>query len=102
MPTKQVLSSVVAAWTDVSSAGKAGSPVHTADDAAMNYVNMFRNLNVGYFWMLMNCITSASYVDANLTCEEAHADGESGLAHAHTHQGNWVLGLGLHVMSRSL
>ncbi|EPX73207.1 GDP-mannose transporter Vrg4 [Schizosaccharomyces octosporus yFS286] len=41
-----VLSSIVAAWADIQSAGSSG----------------YTTLNSGYFWMFMNCITNAAFV----------------------------------------
>lgn len=60
----QVLSSVIAAWTDVSAALGAAVPADPAlslggFEAVSGAV---RKLNIGYFWMLINCITSAAYV----------------------------------------
>jgi GDP-mannose transporter len=59
-----VFSSVVAAWSDVTTSGKTKPIPVGSDDAAiaMNYVNMLRSLNAGYFWMLANCLASAAYV----------------------------------------
>jgi GDP-mannose transporter len=50
-----VLSSVVAAWADISHAiGNYGST-----DAAAAQIS---TLNAGYIWMFLNCLSSASYV----------------------------------------
>jgi len=60
-----VVSSVIAAWSDVSSvlsdslpAVSTGVSVNTLQSIA----GAVRGLNVGYFWMLVNCLTSAAYV----------------------------------------
>ncbi|KZV61635.1 UDP-galactose transporter [Peniophora sp. CONT] len=54
-----VVSSIIAAWSDVQSAADAapgtGVGLGTVTDAV-------RNLNAGYFWMLVNCLASAGYV----------------------------------------
>jgi GDP-mannose transporter len=63
VPPWQVFSSVVAAWSDVRAAGgDKVIPVGTEESEAMNYVNMLRSLNAGYWWMLLNCLVSAAYV----------------------------------------
>ena len=51
-----VLSSVVSAWADISAAitNYAGAPHETATELA--------SLNAGYIWMLLNCLSSATYV----------------------------------------
>lgn len=64
----QVLSSILAAWADVNNvAQKLGDslPVTAVMAIDMEFVSdTFRKLNMGYFWMLLNCLTSAAYVDA--------------------------------------
>jgi len=51
-----VISSVVAAWSDVThSAPSSPGGLHSV-------TSVVANLNVGYFWMLSNCLTSAAYV----------------------------------------
>ncbi|KAI0319620.1 hypothetical protein OF83DRAFT_1054653 [Amylostereum chailletii] len=54
-----VVSSVIAAWSDVSSAVTVVAPGTGSLEAVTGAV---QSLNVGYFWMLANCITSAAYV----------------------------------------
>ncbi|TFK39338.1 GDP-mannose transporter [Crucibulum laeve] len=60
-----VLSSVIAAWSDVSTALSASVPAVGAG-AAYNSLEgvagAVRGLNVGYFWMFLNCISSATFV----------------------------------------
>lgn len=50
-----VLSSVVAAWADITNA----LATHSSESAANAQI---ATLNAGYFWMLVNCICSAAYV----------------------------------------
>ncbi|KAI0924050.1 GDP-mannose transporter into the lumen of the Golgi [Taiwanofungus camphoratus] len=58
-----VLSSVIAAWADISEALTAGDPVVAEGLGALATVKgVVSNMNVGYFWMLVNCATSAAYV----------------------------------------
>lgn len=61
-----VLSSILAAWADVNNvAQKLGDslPVTAVMAIDMEFVSdTFRKLNMGYFWMLLNCLTSAAYV----------------------------------------
>ncbi|GBE86521.1 GDP-mannose transporter [Sparassis crispa] len=60
-----VISSVIAAWADISDALIAGDPA-VAESISMGRLaavkGIVTNLNVGYFWMLVNCLTSATYV----------------------------------------
>lgn len=51
-----VLSSVVAAWADIKHALESHG---TASSAA---TEQLATLNAGYLWMLMNCLSTASYV----------------------------------------
>ncbi|EMD38859.1 hypothetical protein CERSUDRAFT_112581 [Gelatoporia subvermispora B] len=55
-----VLSSVIAAWADISDALTAGDPAVSEGLSAVRGV--VSSLNIGYLWMLVNCITSAAYV----------------------------------------
>lgn len=59
-----VFSSVIAAWADISDALTAGDPAVAEGTAwSLDMVSdVVTNLNVGYFWMLVNCLTSAAYV----------------------------------------
>ncbi|KAF5362539.1 hypothetical protein D9756_002558 [Leucocoprinus leucothites] len=60
-----VISSVIAAWSDVTSALSQSVPAVSTGISAetmKNLLNTVRGLNVGYFWMLANCIASAAYV----------------------------------------
>ncbi len=52
----QVVSSVIAAWSDLSHLPPSGP-------GGLNSVtSVVATLNVGYFWMFANCLTSATYV----------------------------------------
>ncbi|KAI0080170.1 UDP-galactose transporter [Panus rudis PR-1116 ss-1] len=61
-----VLSSVIAAWADINDA----LTVDMSDPAVVEatawgldkVTGIVSKLNVGYFWMLVNCLTSAAYV----------------------------------------
>lgn len=59
-----VLSSILAAWVDVNSAvestGDLSTPLVGVSVALVS--DTLRKLNFGYFWMLLNCLTSAAYV----------------------------------------
>ncbi|KAF8196679.1 hypothetical protein K438DRAFT_1825386 [Mycena galopus ATCC 62051] len=61
-----VVSSVIAAWSDVSGALGDSMPTGSTgtSPASLHHVvkGVVQNLNVGYFWMLVNCLTSAAYV----------------------------------------
>jgi len=62
-----VLSSVVAAWADVNSAGDSAAeivpPATAALGTGLEFVSgTMQKLNIGYVWMLLNCIASAAYV----------------------------------------
>lgn len=63
----QVISSVIAAWSDVSTALTGSLPAASTGvslSALQNLAGAVRGLNAGYFWMLVNCLTSAAYVSA--------------------------------------
>lgn len=51
-----VLSSVVAAWADITTA--VANYGHDASETAV----ALSTLNAGYMWMLVNCLSSAAYV----------------------------------------
>jgi len=51
-----VISSVIAAWSDVSHASTAST------DSLSSVTSAVATLNVGYLWMFGNCLTSAAYV----------------------------------------
>lgn len=56
-----VLSSLLAAWTDISSAISTIGTAPPGTDSSSAAAKL-GNLNAGYLWMMVNCITSASYV----------------------------------------
>ncbi|KAL0579273.1 GDP-mannose transporter into the lumen of the Golgi [Marasmius crinis-equi] len=60
-----VLSSVIAAWSDVTNA-LADTTAITGSNVSLkslqDVTDVMHKLNVGYFWMLVNCLTSAAYV----------------------------------------
>ncbi|KXN89373.1 GDP-mannose transporter, partial [Leucoagaricus sp. SymC.cos] len=60
-----VLSSIIAAWSDVTSAFAQAVPTVSTGVSVgtlQSLLTTVRGLNVGYFWMLFNCLTSAAYV----------------------------------------
>jgi len=62
-----VLSSVIAAWSDISStiSSLTGAWNGTVPAAALSNElpqSFSGALNIGYFWMLSNCLASAAYV----------------------------------------
>lgn len=59
-----VISSVIAAWTDVSVVAGSLPAFSTgvSQDSLESIAGAVRGLNIGYFWMLLNCLTSAAYV----------------------------------------
>ncbi|THH02687.1 hypothetical protein EW026_g223 [Hermanssonia centrifuga] len=59
-----VFSSVIAAWADISASLTLGDPVVAESQgwALSSVSGIVSNMNVGYFWMLVNCLTSAAYV----------------------------------------
>ncbi|KAI5995688.1 hypothetical protein EDD15DRAFT_2387633 [Pisolithus albus] len=58
-----VLSSILAAWVDVNSAveGSVDSSTPLVGVSVAMVSDTLRKLNFGYFWMLLNCLTSAAY-----------------------------------------
>lgn len=57
----QVLSSVIAATADVSTTGDLDGASSVLIDLP-RVTSVVRNLDVGYLWMMLNCVTSAAYV----------------------------------------
>jgi len=56
-----VVSSVIAAWADVT--GALGDAMPTDGTTSLQAMKgVVYNLNIGYFWMMLNCLTSAAYV----------------------------------------
>lgn len=61
----KVVSSIIAAWSDVSNAFSHSAPAVSTGisvNTLQDLVGTVRGLNIGYFWMLLNCIASAAYV----------------------------------------
>ena len=55
----QVLSSIVAAWADVTTTTmEAGVDLNTLESVR----GVVYKLNIGYLWMFINCAASAAYV----------------------------------------
>ena len=69
-----MLSSIIAAWADISDTLASGDPA-VSEGMAWNVTGIVRNLNIGYFWMLVNCLASAAYVRviASYYCGRRHA-----------------------------
>jgi GDP-mannose transporter len=63
-----VLSSVVAAWADVTNNTiEAIAPASPGLGAGLELVSStVQKLNIGYMWMLLNCLASAAYVSCSL------------------------------------
>ncbi|KAI8996370.1 UDP-galactose transporter [Trametes punicea] len=58
-----VISSIIAAWADISDALVVGDPAVAEAASGLSAVSgVISKMNVGYFWMFMNCATSAAYV----------------------------------------
>ncbi|KAE9400346.1 UDP-galactose transporter [Gymnopus androsaceus JB14] len=60
-----VFSSVIAAWSDVSTAMNDAIPnagMGSGFSSLHDVTGVVQRLNIGYFWMLFNCLASASYV----------------------------------------
>ncbi len=64
-----VLSSIIAAWTDISSTLNSLSAVWSGADSAIvaeatTAVGVLSRLNVGYLWMFTNCGAAAGYLSS--------------------------------------
>jgi len=57
-----ILSSVLAAWTDVSNVVNTTADIPPASAAMGIGLELVSRLHVGYVWMLFNCLASAGYV----------------------------------------
>lgn len=63
--TLQVLSSIIAAWSDVSATLGDSVPITSIGlslESLKALPGVVSRLNIGYLWMLINCATSAAYV----------------------------------------
>lgn len=59
----KVASSIIAAWADISDAVAIGDPaVAEAAYGLASVTGVVSKMNIGYFWMFLNCATSAAYV----------------------------------------
>lgn len=63
----KVLSSIIAAWTDVKSASAMAAKTIPPANAVLGIgletmTGVIQKLNIGYIWMLLNCLASAGYV----------------------------------------
>jgi hypothetical protein len=66
--------------------------------------NVMRNLNVGYFWMMVNCATTAAYVISAFYCGRTPPLTRRfyiGACDAQTNQVHRIFGLGYHVLQQS-
>ena len=88
----QVISSVIAAWSDVSHASTASTGGLGSVTSAVS------TLNVGYIWMFGNCLTSAAYVSI-CDCKKAPLSSSlAGFGYAQKNQSNRLFRLGLDVL----
>lgn len=63
----KVLSSIIAAWADMENASKMAAKTIPPASAALGIgletmTGIIQKLNIGYMWMLVNCLASAAYV----------------------------------------
>ena len=61
----QVLSSIIAAWADIGDTLVVGDPAAVEAEAISGFAAVtgaVSRMNAGYFWMFLNCGTSAAYV----------------------------------------
>ena len=103
-PVSQVISSIIAAWSDVSSAFSASLPATSPGVSTLalkSAADALKGLNAGYFWMFMNCLTSAAYVSvhtSHVAC--AHRKGMIGTFDAKENQTDRVFRLGFNVLQQ--
>jgi len=57
-----VISSIIAAWADISEALEIPSSLVNPASSSEAFTGSVHEFNIGYFWMLVNCLTSAGYV----------------------------------------
>ena len=99
----QVVSSVIAAWADISDALTAGDPavVEAVGGGLSSVTGVVSKLNVGYFWMFMNCATSAAYVSSHSSVRcTVNSRSITGIDNEEENQGNRFLGLGHDVLQQ--
>lgn len=65
---------MIAAWADISDALTAGDPavLESAGWGLAAVSGVVSKVNIGYFWMMVNCFTSAAYVSSSLIGSSAH------------------------------
>ena len=99
-----VLSSVIAAWSDISStiSSLTGAWNGTAPAAALSNEfpkSLTGTLNIGYFWMFSNCLASAAYVcPTGLWSSQSHPS--TGAGDAQAYQGDGIQRLGHNVLQQ--
>ena len=99
----QVVSSVIAAWADISDALTAGDPavVEAVGGGLSSVPGVVSKLNVGYFWMFMNCATSAAYVSSHSSVRcTVNSRSITGIDNEEENQGDGVLRLGHYVLQQ--
>jgi hypothetical protein len=101
----QVISSIIAAWSDVSSAFSASFPATSSGVSTLalkSAADALKGLNAGYFWMFLNCLTSAAYVSVHTLsrCWYAHKKSMIGTFNAKEDQTDWVFRLGFNVLQQ--
>ncbi len=101
----QVISSIIAAWSDVSSAFSASFPATSSGVGTLalkSAADALKGLNAGYFWMFLNCLTSAAYVSVHTChcCWCAHKKSMIGTFDAKEDQTDRVFRLGFNVLQQ--
>lgn len=103
----QVLSSIVAAWADVNGAGDVPAesvpPAVAGLGVGLELVSgTMQKLDIGYMWMLLNCLASAAYVRLFLPLKHAfHLTITAiGASHAQTYKSNRIFRLGNDVLQQ--
>ena len=90
------MSSVIAAWADISDVLALGDPAVAEAGALVGLAGAVSKMNAGYFWMFLNCATSAAYVRLHL--RGPHMSKTliefTGLDNEEEDQVDWVLRLG--------
>ncbi|KAH0582665.1 GDP-mannose transporter into the lumen of the Golgi [Termitomyces sp. 'cryptogamus'] len=57
-----VISSIIAAWPDIINAMENSVSLANAPTSLESFTGAIHELNIGYLWMLLNCIASAGFV----------------------------------------
>jgi hypothetical protein len=99
-PLPQVLSSIIAAWSDISiglETLQSSWPDTLGTIGTSVSVSNVLSKHIGYLWMFANCLTTAAYVSIVATsCQPSHHC--SGLIHAKANKADWFQGLGYNVL----